>query len=144
MSALKFRMKKADKALWMDMKFHKNKGLAEGKKHRRYREVVQSCIPHSSESWSLNKGMVDTLHGWDSRNLDLMSSRRWAQTGLSSEWFQANQIRKARKRFADGGGEKHCLFGAAKNLELQGENIRQQEEQTIGQNDEKHSDPCES
>ena len=49
--------------------------------------------------------MVDTLHGWESRNLDLMRSRRWAQTGLSLEWFRANQIRKARKRFADGGGE---------------------------------------
>ena len=49
--------------------------------------------------------MVDTLHGWECRNLDLMSSRRWARTGLSLEWFRANQIRKARKRFADGGGE---------------------------------------
>ena len=49
--------------------------------------------------------MVDTLHGWESRNLDLMSSRRWAQTGLSLEWFRANQIRKASQRFADGGGE---------------------------------------
>ena len=28
MSALKFRMNKADKALWMDMKFYKNKGIA--------------------------------------------------------------------------------------------------------------------
>ena len=49
--------------------------------------------------------MVDTLHGWESRNLDLMSSRRWAQTGLSLEWFRANQIRKARRRFVEGGGE---------------------------------------
>ena len=49
--------------------------------------------------------MVDTLHGWESRNYDLMSSRSWAQTGLSLEWFWANQIRKAKKRFADGGGE---------------------------------------
>ena len=28
MSALKFRMNKADKALWMEMKFYKNKGIA--------------------------------------------------------------------------------------------------------------------
>ena len=48
--------------------------------------------------------MVDTLHGWESRNLDLMISRRWAQTGLSLECFRANQIRKARQRFAEGGG----------------------------------------
>ena len=49
--------------------------------------------------------MVDTLHGWESRNVDLMSSRRWAQTRLSLEWLRANQIRKARQRFAEGGGE---------------------------------------
>ena len=81
MSAMKFRMNKADRALWMYMEFYKNKGIAEGRKHRRYRQVVQSCILHSCESWSWNKEMVDTLHGWASRNLDLMSSRRWAQTG---------------------------------------------------------------
>ena len=47
--------------------------------------------------------MVDTLHGWEGRNLDFVSSRRWALTGLSLEWFRATQTRKARKRFADGG-----------------------------------------
>ena len=87
------------------MKFYKNTGIAEGRKHKRYREVVQSCILHSCESWTWNKEMVDTLHGWESRNLDLMSSKRWAQTGLSLERFRANQIRKARQRFAEGGGE---------------------------------------
>ena len=66
-------MNKADKAMCMDMEFYKNKGIAEGKKHRKYREVVQSCILHSRESWSWNKEMVDTLRG---RNLDLMSSKR--------------------------------------------------------------------
>ena len=49
--------------------------------------------------------MVDTLHGWESRNLDLMSSRRWGQKSLSVEWFRANQIRNARRRFVEGGGE---------------------------------------
>ena len=103
MSAMKFRMNKADKAMWMDMKVYKNKGIAEGRKHRRYREVVQSCLLHSSESWSWNKEMIDALHGWESMNLDLMSSRRWAQMGMSLEWFRTNQIRKARQRFVDGG-----------------------------------------
>ena len=98
-------MNEADKALWVDIKFYKHKVIAEGRKHKRYREVVHSCIVHSCESWSWNKKMVDTLHGWESRNLDLISSRRWAQTGLSLEWFRANQIRKASRRFADGGGE---------------------------------------
>ena len=59
-SAKKFRMNKADKASWMDKKFYKNRGIAEGRKHNRYREVVQSCILHSCESWSWNKEMVDT------------------------------------------------------------------------------------
>ena len=54
--------------------------------------------------------MVDALHGWESRNLDLMSSRRWAQRGRSLEWFRANQIRKARQRIVEGGGENiECL-----------------------------------
>ena len=52
MSAVKFRMNKADKALWIDIKIYKNKGIAAGSKHTRYREVVQSCILHSCESWS--------------------------------------------------------------------------------------------
>ena len=54
----------------------------------------------------------DTLHGWESRNLDLMSSRMWAQTELSLEWFRANQIRKARQRFVGGGentGEQRSI-----------------------------------
>ena len=49
--------------------------------------------------------MQNTLHSWESRNLDLMSSRRWAQTGLILGWFWANQIWKARKSFADGRGD---------------------------------------
>ena len=104
MSSMKFRMNKADKALWMDMKFYKNKGIAEGRKHKRYREVVQSCIRHSSESWSWNLEMVDVLHGWESRNLDLTSSRRWVQQEMSLEWYRANQIRRARQRFVEEGG----------------------------------------
>ena len=55
MSAMKFRMNKADKALWMDMKFYKNKGIAEGRNTKRYREVVQSCILHSCEKLELEQ-----------------------------------------------------------------------------------------
>ena len=103
MSALKFRMSKADKALWMEMNFQKNYVIAEEGKHTRYREVVRSCLLHSCESWSWNKEMVDALHGRKSRNLDLMSSRRWAQMGKSMEWFRDKKIRKARQRFVQGG-----------------------------------------
>ena len=34
MCAMSFRMMKADKALWMDLKFYENKGIAEGRKHK--------------------------------------------------------------------------------------------------------------
>ena len=104
-SAMKFRMNIADKALWMDMQFYKNQRIAEGRKHKIYTEVVQSCILHSCERWSWNMEMVDALHGWESRNLDLLSSRRWRQAGLSLEWLRANQIRKARQRRVEREGE---------------------------------------
>ena len=83
----------------MEMNFYKNNGAAD----TRHREVVLSCILHSCEGW--NKEMVNALHGWESRNLDPMSSRKWIEKGLSLEWFRASQIRKARKGFGERGGE---------------------------------------
>ena len=44
MRAMKLRMNKADKAMRTDMKIYKSKGIAEGRRHRRCRDVVQSCI----------------------------------------------------------------------------------------------------
>ena len=44
-SARRLRMNKVDKAMWMDIKFHKNKGIAEGRKHSKYKEVVQWSMP---------------------------------------------------------------------------------------------------
>ena len=63
MSAMRFRMRKADKAWCVDTKFYKNTGIAKGRKHKRFREVVQACFHHSRESCSWNKEMVDTLPG---------------------------------------------------------------------------------
>ena len=97
MSALKFRMNKADKAMWMDMKLYKNKELLKERNTKGTERWYNRAFFTHRESLSWNKEMVDTLHGWESRNLDLMSSRRWAQTGLSLECFWANQIRKAKK-----------------------------------------------
>ena len=51
MNAMRFRMSMANKAMWTNMKFKKNKGIAEGRKHKRCGEVVQACILHSFESW---------------------------------------------------------------------------------------------
>ena len=82
MSPMKFRMSKADKAPWVDMKFFRNKGTAEGRRHKRFREVVQMYDLHSCEGWSGNKEKVDALHGWASMNLDIMSSRSVAERGM--------------------------------------------------------------
>ena len=68
MSALRFRMCKADEALWFDMTCQ---GISEGRKHGRYRAVVQACILHSCESWSWTKELADTIDGWESRNLEI-------------------------------------------------------------------------
>ena len=46
MSALTFRMNKADKAQWMDMKFYKNKGIAGGRKQQKVQRG--GSIVHSS------------------------------------------------------------------------------------------------
>ena len=79
--------------------------------------------------------MVDMLHGWECRNLDLMSSRRWAQTGMNLEWFRANQIRTARQRFIE---------GSAADLELQGKFLdkkRNKETDRMMVNILKHANP---
>ena len=55
MSAMRFRMMTADKAFWMDIRVYRNNEIAEGRKHKRYREVVQPCIFHSCEGWSWQK-----------------------------------------------------------------------------------------
>ena len=49
--------------------------------------------------------MVDSLHGWESRNRGLMSSRKWIKRGLSLECVRANRIRMPGKRVDEGGGE---------------------------------------
>ena len=65
---MRFRMMKADRAFGIKF-FNKNKRIAEGRKDKRHREVVQPCTLHSCEVWSWNKEMVDVLHGWETINL---------------------------------------------------------------------------
>ena len=72
MSTMKFRMVNADKAFCMDLKFPENRGIAEGRKHKGYREVVQAYILHSCQCLSCNNYMFDAHHGWKSKNLDCM------------------------------------------------------------------------
>ena len=50
MSPMKFRMSKADKAPWVDMKFFRDKRTAKGRRHKRFREVVQMYVLHSCEA----------------------------------------------------------------------------------------------
>ena len=63
MSPLRFGMRQADKAMWADMGFCKDKGISEKKKYRRYRTVVQACVHHSSEGSIRTKELIDTVHG---------------------------------------------------------------------------------
>ena len=80
--------------------------------------------------------MIDALHGWESRNLDLMSSRSWVQMGMSLEWFRTNQIREARQRFVEGRGRNIAPL-------LLQRIWRQEEEQGDGHNDEEQPVTCE-
>ena len=43
MSAMRHRMTQADKAIKKDMRFHKNRGNPQGRKHERYRGLF---LPH--------------------------------------------------------------------------------------------------
>ena len=78
--------------------------LLKGRSSKSNREVVQPWILHSCEGWSWNKEMVDSLHGWESRNLDRNGSKE-AELGIVSS--ESNQ--DARKKFAERGGE--CISG---------------------------------
>ena len=111
MSAMRFRRMKAPVAFGMDIKFlTKTRKFLKGG-ITKPTEKVQPRILHSCEGWGWNKEMVDAPHEWESRKFDLMSSRKWIKRGLRLDWFRVNQIRMARKRFAEGGGESmECLM----------------------------------
>ena len=74
MSAMRFRINTADKAMWKGYQILQEQGDCGGKQTRYIQE--SGAVVHSS-SW--NKEMVDALHEWASKNLDLVRSRRWAQ-----------------------------------------------------------------
>ena len=61
MSAMRFRIMQPNRAFWIEIKFNKSKGFAEGRKHKIHREVVKLCILHSCEGLSWNKEMVARL-----------------------------------------------------------------------------------
>ena len=107
MSAMRFRMNKANKAMWMDMKLLQEQRDGGRKKTQKVQGSGTSVHPSLMRKLELewNKEMIDALHGWECRNLDLMGSRGWTNWGLSLEWFRVNQIRKARQRFIEGGRE---------------------------------------
>ena len=63
LSAMRHRMCQADRVMRMDMAFYQNEGMSERRKQTRHAEVVQSCLLHSSESWSWTEELVDAVHG---------------------------------------------------------------------------------
>ena len=80
-------MRKADKALWMDIEILQ-------KKQRNCRREEAQKVERSGGrlaffthvvAWSWNKEMVDALHGWESSHWDIMSSRKRVRRGLNLE-----------------------------------------------------------
>ena len=61
---------------------------------------------------------------------------------LNVEWFRVNQIRKARQRFVDRGGENVGISGLEALLELRRKDVWQ-ERQWEGQNNEEFLNTCE-
>ena len=57
MSAMRFRMMKADRAFWMDVNFYKNKGIAEGRRQ----EIEKWCI---HVFYTIVKGGAGTKRWW--------------------------------------------------------------------------------
>ena len=84
--------------------------------------------------------MVDTLHGWERRHLDLMSTRKGVGRCLSLETFRTNQIRMARKRFAERGEHVECLM--LQRIWRSKEKFDKKRTKHTESNDEKHLDPC--
>ena len=82
MSALGFRMSQADKSMWADIELYKNKGSLDKRRYRMSRAVVQACIHHPSEGWSWTKELVDTLHGWESQNIEIIGARTRKNKGI--------------------------------------------------------------
>ena len=77
-------MNKATTAMRTEMYFYKNPGLLERKKHERYKQVVQACLLHMSETWSWTKELVDTPDGFESRSLAMMGRRKWKSDNVPS------------------------------------------------------------
>ena len=69
-SSMKFRMCAADRAFRSAPRFHNNRGLPD-----RDRQVVHACLLHTGDTWT--KDLVDALHGWESRCVEMIGTRRW-------------------------------------------------------------------
>ena len=66
-SAVRHRMDKAMLAMKAEMYSYENPSIPEKRKHESYKQVVQSGLLYTSETWSCTKGLADTLHGFESR-----------------------------------------------------------------------------
>ena len=71
-----------------------------------------------------------------------MNSRRWAQRGMSLEWFRANQIRKTRQRFVKRGGE-NIEYLVLKRIWSYKEKIFDKKRDKGTDRMMEYSDPCE-
>ena len=89
MSAVRLRMSQADKTMWGDWAFYKNKGISRLRKHMRYRSVLQACVLRPREGWYWTQEMIDTLRCCGSRNFEVVGARIWGNSWASVEIHHA-------------------------------------------------------
>ena len=87
---------------------------------------------------------MNTVHGWERWNLEVIGAGSWSNTGLSLELFSANPHRMARTIFAKSGCEdvEHLLV--QRILTIFEEDSRCEEDWTHRYFDKEYLDACQS
>ena len=78
-----------------DMTFYKHIGFCDGREHGRDRAVVLACILHSCEGWSWTEELVDTVHRWESRSLEIIRAWSWITFGWQERDLRIVEVRKS-------------------------------------------------
>ena len=79
--------------------FDKTAGILERRIHERYKQFVQASLLHASKTVEL---LADTLHGFESRCLEMTGAMKWKIDKVPLEIHRQTQIRRARLSFAGG------------------------------------------
>ena len=137
MSAMRFRIMTPNKAFWIEIKFYKSKGFAEGKKHKRYRERSGAAL-YCSLLWRFG---LEQRDGWylarlgkqkpGSYEFKEVDQKRPELGVVSCESNQNGKKKICRKRWW-----MYWVADATAHLEEQGENLLQEKDKTNRPNDE--------